>query len=150
MRSFVSTILVVMILVCQGLSATHAHFGHPMEMTLHSARPHFHAHGAHSHGADRDTADDGRHQQPLVPAFNEDPFSQHDSDAFYCVDSVKCSLKRSNFKATSHSSLKHEDLGALRLLLPEAIPALAGRTVSPCQWSTARIPQYLRHLSIRC
>ncbi len=151
MRRFLSIILIVMILTCQGLVAVHAHFGMDLSHTAsHSGRPHFHVHGSHSHGSHEDSGDHRHADAPFLPAVSGVQFPSHDSDAFYCSDSVVSLVQRSSSAETLDFMLQELAVNAIGFVQLKAFSAPDGWPDTPRQWSNARTPLYLRDLSIRC
>lgn len=152
MRRFLSIILIVMILATQGLVAIHARFGMDLSHTaLHSGRPHFHVHGSHSHGSHEDSGDHQHRDDALVvAAVSGVQFPSHDSDAFYCSDSVISLIQRSSAAETLDFVLLELAVNAIGFVELKSSPALDGWPDTPRQWCNARTPLYLRDLSIRC
>ena len=151
MRSFVSSILILMILASQVLCAVHTHFGFTSEPTASkSDRPHFHVHGSHSHKS-HDHAPGYRHdRKPELSTVTGESFPLHDSDACYFPDSVSSTSQRSS--TTNAIDCLLSDLAASfsEIIVPVESPDIDVRPDSARQWSTARIPLYLRSLAIRC
>lgn len=98
MRHVISSFLIPLILACQGLSGGHAHF-EKSSGQLHSASPHFHIAGSHSHGSDHSHRSHHHHS-------NSDHESEgswiriasatdHDADAYYFEDSFSSRHERS-------------------------------------------------------
>ena len=150
MRLFVSKILILVILTCQGLVSGHAHSritsGHSAS---HSGQPHFHVHGSHFHKSHHRS---GHHHDdaPGMPAVTSVPFPLHDCHAFYCADSVVSLTQCSSFSETSCFVLQELATDAVRFVPLEAFPALEDWADLPRHWNTTRTALYLRDLSIRC
>jgi len=151
MRRFLSIVLIVIILTCQGLCSFHAHVGMGLSHSeSHSARPHFHVHGSHSHGSHEDSADHHHDEAPVLPAVTRVPCPWHDSDACYCADSVLSMTQRSSAAETLDFMLLELGVYSLGVVQPEVFSALDRWSDAPHQWSNAHTPLYLRDLSIRC
>jgi len=151
MRRFLSIILIVMILATQGLAAIHAHFGMELSHTAsHSGRPHFHVHGSHSHGSHEDHGAHRHGEAPVLPVVSGVHFPSHDSDAFYCTDSVVSLIQRSSGAKTLNFVLQELAVNAIGFVELKTSSALDGWPDRPRQWSNARTPLYLRDLAIRC
>ena len=148
MRRFMSSILILLILATQGLCVMHTHFGFTSEVTSsQSDRPHFHVHGSHSHDHAPGHRDD---QKPELPAVTGESFPLHDSDACYSPDSVSSTIQRSSNTDAIDYLLSDLAASSSEIIVSAESPALDVRAGSACQWSTARIPLYLRILAIRC
>ena len=151
MRRFLSSIVILMILASQGLCAvrTHIHFTSDPSYSG-SVQPHFHVHGSHSHES-HDRTPQRRHDQKRErPAVTGESFPLHDSDACYFPDSVSSTIERSSTADAIDYLLSDLAAGSLEIIAPVEHPALDAQPDSPRQWSTARIPLYLRSLAIRC
>lgn len=151
MRSFVSSILILMILASQVLCAEHTHFGFTSEPTAtKSGRPHFHVHGSHSHKSHNHAPGHRHNPKPELSAVTGEPFPLHDSDAWYFPDSVSSTSRRLTTTNAIDCLLRHLAASFSEIIVPVESPGIDVRPDSARQWSTARIPLYLRSLAIRC
>ena len=151
MHCFISLMLIPIILTCHGLCAVHTHHGFAAELTSsQSDRPHFHVHGSHSHGSHDHGPGHSHDQKPELPAVTGESFPLHDSDACYCPDPVCSTIQRSSIADAISDLLSDLAAGSLEIIAPVERPALDVPPDSLRQWSTARIPLYLRSLAIRC
>lgn len=154
MQRVVSSILIALILISQGLAALHAHSG---ITSGHSAselgRPHFHVHGSHSHGTPKHHAAEHRHDpepEPAWPTPAIDAFPLHDEDAWYLSDSVVSTVQRSGDANTFNAFLSLSAVSFTGLSDSSGIPALDRQQFSPHQWSNARKLLCLRSVVMRC
>lgn len=151
MRRYLSIVLIVMILTSQGLCVVHAHVRMALSHSeSHSGRPHFHVHGSHSHGSHEDSADHHHDDAPALPAVSRVQLPWHDSDACYSADSVVSMMRRFSAAETLDFMLLELAICSIEVSQLEVFSALDGWPDAPRQWSNARIPLYLRDLSIRC
>lgn len=151
MQRFVSIILIVMILTSQGLVAIHAHFGTDFgHSASHCGRPHFHVHGSHSHSSHHDSRRHHHDDSADLPSVSDVQIPTHDSDAFYCTDSVVSPSQRTSGTERLNPVLRDLAVDAIEFVQINSFLALDVWPNAPRQWSNARTLLYLRDLSIRC
>jgi|GEM_PF-1503497 len=154
MQRVVSSILIALILISQGLAALHPHSG---ITSGHSAselgRPHFHVHGSHSHGTPNHHAAEHRHNpepEPAWPTSAIDAFSLHDEDAWYLSDSVVSTAQRSGDANTFNAFLSLPAVTFSGLSDSSGMLALDRHRFSAHQCSSARKLLFLRSVVMRC
>jgi hypothetical protein len=151
MRCVLSTILIAMILACHSLVATHAHLDvAPGHSSSHSGQPHFHWHGSHSHSSDDHR--EGHHHKGEAGSQGEtgDGLPQCAGTTFYGMDSAASMCQRlcaDEISCTLWIQLLPVNAGGF---LTDRLMAPVAWLDAPPQWSSARIPLYLRDLAIRC
>ena len=154
MRRLLCSILILTILAFQSLCPVHAHGGIGLKHSgAHAGRPHFHVSGFHLHAKHDHSSRHCHHQTPITPDVFGEPVPCHDGDAFYLADSVSAAIHRSGTVDTVDTlDWLMSDLasGLNGLVLPPESSAPSVRLDSPSQWSTARVPLFLRSLAIRC
>lgn len=153
MRHVISSVLIPLILACQGLSGGHAHF-EKSSGQLHSASPHFHITGSHSHGLDHSHSSHHNHNKSDHESGASwghiGSATDHDADAYYLGDSLSLREQRSE-RLNSNKQLAF----GLVVVCLTATTEIASRSnqiwrASHFPGSSARIPLFLRDRSIRC
>lgn len=153
MRRLVSSLLILMILASQGLCAMHVHVGSDRNHTdTHSGRPHVHSSNSHGHQHHAHVhRDKNAHRpDPVSAKLTDASDPQSDSVPFYLPDPVNSQIGRSGCTELSEWLSSRLDYTVDGITVQVVSQALDGRQISPCQWSTARTPLYLRSLVIRC
>jgi hypothetical protein len=151
MRRVLSSLLIVILLITQGLCALHSHIG--IDSDEHSGlerRPHFHAHGSHSHGSHRHAAEH-THQTPTQSSDSDpDSIPLHDTDAFYFADSICSSSPRLD------TTLAISRLISDVFVKFDEYVVTSNSDVAATFWNhdasgvTARVPLFLRGCVILC
>lgn len=149
----ISWFLIPLILACQGLSAGHAHF-EKSNGQLHSASPHFHIAGSHSHGLDHSHRSHHHHRKSDHES--EGSWSHiasatdHDADAYYFENAFSSRQQR-----PERLNLNKQLAFGLVVVYLTVTTEIASRSNHSWRaWhfsgSSAHIPLFLRDRSIRC
>lgn len=155
MRLVLSILLIPLVLVAQSLCALHAHHGtHSTDAESHAGSPHFHATAGnhHSHGHSHGHSHDGSsiHETSDVSPSDFEQSQHQDGETYYVPDAVS----QIGSRLDEHSALpvlaNVMSPGSASIIADGALMLNVANQPNRRHCVTARIPLFLRDVSIRC
>ncbi len=151
MRRFVTFILIVTIFAMQSISFSHAHLPCDSEAAEHhSGRPHFHAHGKHSHPAHHRQTQHQQDDQEFAATLRGAHAADHDVDTCYLPDYPGSITGRFSVGKLRFLMVFTAHYPTVQFHYRGDVPQRHAGPLAVRSGTTARGPLYLRDRAILC